>query len=44
MEALELFGIALVILGVLGMAVMQKNGKPTHHSSMKLGKSNDAGA
>jgi len=43
MEALELFGILLVILGVIGMAVMLKGGKPTHHSMTKSGKSHDTG-
>jgi hypothetical protein len=39
MNALELFGILLVILGGIGMAEMLKGGTPTYHSMTKPGKS-----
>lgn len=41
MESLEIFGILLVILGLIGMAVMLKGGRPTHHSMTKSGSGND---
>ena len=33
MESLEIFGVLLVILGAIGMAVMLKGRRPSHRSS-----------
>jgi hypothetical protein len=41
MESLEIFGILLVILGVIGMAVMLRGGSPIHHFMTSSGTGND---
>jgi hypothetical protein len=33
MESLEIFGVLLVILGAIGMAVMLKGRRPSHRST-----------
>ena len=39
MESLEIFGVLLVILGAIGMAVMLKGRRPSHGSSRQTASS-----